>query len=468
MAKLISNSPFLILIPTAHRIEIDWLLEWVFGRLESFSFEKKYHDENYLAFIQDDKKLILPQVFFKKAKLNWLSIESLPESVLNNWLIDWPELESSLIDSSLPILYGSEGLLQIDEKNYVLNLDVLGSSFFLLTRYEEFVNPCMDIHHRFLASDSIAFKSGFLERPLADEYVLVLFASLKKIWPQLCLNLRKSEFQISHDVDVPALYAFKSFISLVKPIIRNLINGEFKKVGLIFLCKLMSKTKIYSSDPFNNFEWIMNQIESIDAKSTFYFLTGRHNEIYDGDYEVDHPAILNLISELNQRGHRIGLHPSYDAATNFDFLSEEQIKLNNAKKKISINTEPHGARMHFLRWLGPQTWHTMAQIGLEHDASLGFADHVGFRCGTCHPYQAFDVINHIPVQINVYPLTVMEVSVIDTVYMSLGTGDAAFLKIDQIRKACKKVNGVFTILWHNSRLVKIEEKNLFQKVLKTM
>ena len=174
------------------------------------------------------------------------------------------------------------------------------------------------------------------------------------------------------------------------------------------------------------------------------------------------------MAEILRRGHKIGLHPSYAAAEKFALLAAEKRRLEAAVNKMSENGEILGARMHYLRWFGPHVWRAMANNGLQHDASLGFADHIGFRCGTCHPFQGYDVVHNQTIDIVVHPLTVMDVSVIDPAYMALGSGEAAFTRIDAIRKACKKVNGDFTLLWHNSRLVHEAERKLFQQIVQTM
>jgi len=55
----------------------------------------------------------------------------------------------------------------------------------LLTRLEEAVSNEHDAHGRFPASAALAVRSGFSQRPLADEYVEVLWWALRKLWPSL-------------------------------------------------------------------------------------------------------------------------------------------------------------------------------------------------------------------------------------------------------------------------------------------
>ena len=44
----------------------------------------------------------------------------------------------------------------------------------MLSRYEELIIKERDIHNRFPAYLSIAKQNGFLDRPLIDEYIIVL------------------------------------------------------------------------------------------------------------------------------------------------------------------------------------------------------------------------------------------------------------------------------------------------------
>ena len=53
----------------------------------------------------------------------------------------------------------------------------------MLSRYEEAVLLDRDDHDRFPATASIAYKTGFLDRPIIDEYVEILWVAMKRVWP---------------------------------------------------------------------------------------------------------------------------------------------------------------------------------------------------------------------------------------------------------------------------------------------
>ncbi len=65
---------------------------------------------------------------------------------------------------------------------------------------------------------------------------------------------------------------------------------------------------------------------------------------------------------------------------------------------------------------------------MSYDSTLGYADHAGFRCGTCFEYPAFDPVADKQLNLRIRPLIAMECSVTADRYMGLGTGSDAFNK----------------------------------------
>jgi hypothetical protein len=64
------------------------------------------------------------------------------------------------------------------------------------------------------------------------------------------------------------------------------------------------------------------------------------------------------------------------------------------------------------------------------------------------------------------PLIVMDRTIIDKVYMGLGTGTKASEHIKTLRDRALKLGGQFTVLWHNTSLYHKDEVSLLQQALK--
>lgn len=118
--------------------------------------------------------------------------------------------------------------------------------------------------------------------------------------------------------------------------------------------------------------------------------------------------------------------------------------------------------MHYLRWEHPTILQAWNDAGMDYDSTLGYADRPGFRCGTCFEYPAFNPITQQPLAIRIRPLIVIECTIIESAYFGLGTGSRVLNKILTLKEACRKVNGCFTLLWHNSSLISNKLKELYQ------
>ncbi len=352
------------------------------------------------------------------------------------------------------------------DQGYRLRYDVLGAMYWALSRSEEVNSPHKDVHGRFPAAASHAFRHGYLERPWVDEWLHIIRQIIRRQWPQL--ELEKSCFAIvpSHDVDFPSRYALRSAHSYVRTVGADLLRGR-RYVDALRSPRIRwgSSARLRLEDPANTFDWIMDVSERNAVQSAFYFICGRTNSRFDGGYEVEASPIKELMRRIHERGHEIGLHPSYETFRNPVALAAEARRLRAACAAIGVRQEEWGGRMHYLRWSQPETALAWEQAGLTYDSTLGYADRAGFRCGTCFEYPAFDPISKQQLQLRLRPLIAMESSVIDKSYMGLGLGEAAFDTFIRLKRACHAVGGSFTLLWHNSELFRPEQRELYESVL---
>ena len=106
-----------------------------------------------------------------------------------------------------------------------------------------------------------------------------------------------------------------------------------------------------------------------------------------------------------------------------------------------------------------------AAPGMGHDRKLSYANRRGFRCGACFEYPAFAPVAGQILAIRVSPSVVMECSVMGTCYFCLGINEADDAKFAELKAACQTVNGSFSTLWHNPRLIATEEKRKYAHFL---
>jgi hypothetical protein len=356
-------------------------------------------------------------------------------------------------------------LITSSDNGMCVAYDILGLTYWMLSRQEEVGRTDLDVHGRFPATSSHAYKHGYLERPVVDEWLHILGQVIQRTWPGIKLKQHSFSMKVSHDVDEPSRYGFRSMPALLRAMAGDVIKRrDFKSAMLAPWIRMNTRTQLHRADPANTFDWIMDVSEQHGLQSAFYFICG-HTDPHDADYEPEHPAIRHLMSRIHQRGHEIGLHPSYGTYQKPQLIRQQADRLRKICAEEGIAQTSWGGRMHYLRWEHYTTLRAWADAGMTYDTTLGYADRPGFRCGTCFEYPAFDLSTQVTLPLRLRPLISMECTVIESKYMNLGTGNDALTKFIELKNTCRMVGGYFTLLWHNSQLGLVNDKNLYRLAL---
>jgi hypothetical protein len=406
-------------------------------------------------------KMSLPDVLFQTPPEGWLTEGSLPSQPLEIWDASKNNFHCTLVDKKIPVIYGV-----MNNPNYSIPIDIFGSAFFMLTRYEEVVKKIRDSHDRFSAAASLAFQEFFLDRPIIDEYLEILWWRLKKMQPDLERNKRQFKILSTHDVDIPFYLLLKKPNHMAIKLLGDLIIRKDPFLSINNAINWFKVKKNISLDQYNTFDYIMDTCDQHNIKAAFYFIADIPAGKIDGDYSIEHPLIKNLIQHIYKRGHEIGLHTSYNTYKDKYQTIKEFKKLSYICSQLEIKQNNWGSRQHFLRWETPTTAVNLDHAGLNYDTSISFADHAGFRCGTCYEYPLFDLKNRKALKLCERPLIMMECSVIDERYMNLGAGEESLKMMKKLKDRRRMFNGNFTMLWHNSRLVNMKERFIFEQLLK--
>lgn len=359
-------------------------------------------------------------------------------------------------------------LIELHEKSATIHFDILGLTYWMLTRLEEVGRTDLDNHQRFPATSSHAYQHGYLERPIVDEWLVILGQVIQKIWPQVELKQHTFNTKISHDVDRPSLYAFKSWSTIGRMMAGDLLKRQdLKGFMLAPYLKLATTKELHPKDPYNTFDWLMDVSEANNLKSAFYFICGRTDIARDTDYEPDHVLITNLMRRIHERGHEVGLHPSYGTFQKPELIKQEAERLKQICKVENIEQAEWGGRMHYLRWEQSTTLRAWEDAGMDYDSTLGYADRPGFRCGTCHEYPAFDPVKLERLHLRIRPLVAMECTVIDPIYLGLGVSNLAEERMKILKERCRQVGGTFCLLWHNSYFKTDKLKSIYESIMRS-
>lgn len=317
-------------------------------------------------------------------------------------------------------------------------LDLFASTFFMLTRWEEQALPDRDRHGRFPAESSTAWRSGFLQRPVVNEWAELLRQLFAQVGWHPPRPKRTARFTLTCDVDHPRLWWSAA------DRLRTLGGSIFKRKSPREAAFWIKNHLFRQHDPYDTFSEIMDAAERTGHPAHFHFL-GKRPPSSDCWYPLEHPFVLEVMKKITERGHVIGFHPSYEAFDDPAIFQQELESLRRVSPQPVLT-----GRHHYLRFAAPQTWRMWDDAGMIWDSTLGYPEHPGFRCGICHDFPVFDFEQRKTLAIREKSLTAMDVTLAQYRRWS---PERAYDELMNLRRESDKHGGEFVLLWHNSSLV---------------
>lgn len=315
--------------------------------------------------------------------------------------------------------------------------DIFAASFYLISRYEEYLPHVKDIHQRYTAEESLAFKNNFLEKPVVDIWAYKLLNLIKEKFPNY--NYTSREYSYISTIDIDNAFAYKH-----KSLIRSL-GGFFKDLFQFKIFNVWDRFAVVfriKKDPFDTFNKIIEIKKQYNIRTIFFFLIADYTT-FDTNVSASKNKFRLLIKSMVDYA-RVGLHPSYFSMQNPALLKKEKKRLENI-----TNMPIMRSRQHYLRFSLPETYQHLIDLEITEDYSMGYASNVGFRAGTCTPFYFYDLDFEIQTPLKIFSFALMDTTLND--YMRL-TPKQSLGKIRDLKNEVHAVNGTFITLFHNEAL----------------
>ena len=316
--------------------------------------------------------------------------------------------------------------------------DIAAASFYLLSRYEEYLPHQKDMYGRFAYENALAYKEQFLHRPIINEWLL----SFSQI-----LQLKDSRFQPAkkmfewlptYDIDEAYSFKYKSLLRTFGAIVKDLFTGNFKQISLRL--KVLNQKQ---NDPFDVYEWMDHLHQQYQLHPKYFFLVANQNGRYDKNILPNQPAFQNLIKQHSEK-YSIGIHPSWQSGDNVLLLKKELESL----KKIA-NQEIYDSRQHFIRFSLPHTFRQLIENGITDDYSMGYGSINGFRASVASSFFWYDLENESITTLRLHPFCFMEAN---SFYEQKQSTHDALKEMMAYYQIVKKIEGRFITIWHNTFL----------------
>jgi hypothetical protein len=330
--------------------------------------------------------------------------------------------------------------------------DIFSASFYLLSRYEEYLPHVKDGVGRFPAKESIAYQNNFLELPVVDLWAHRLLQALKERFPAIQSPKRVYTFTSIINVTTSHNYALRGFVRSLGGLLLDL--GSFKFRGI---AKRISVLLGIKKDPYNNFQELIGIHKKFPIKTMFFFQFAKYSA-HDKNISPNNNKFGYLIKSVADYS-AVSLSTSFLSSTDKMVLKEEKRLLGNL-----INRPVKYSRLRYNRVNVPSTYRNLIETEFTDDFSMGYTHEIGFRAGTCTPFYFYDINMEVRQPLKVHPFAIHDYALVNC-----KKKEEAFTVMDRVYRQVKQVNGDLVIIFSNELLGSSHKLNwleLYQSFLR--
>lgn len=311
-----------------------------------------------------------------------------------------------------------------------LGFDLFSAVFYLITRYEEYLEYEPDEYGRYAHWNSLAWKEGFLHQPLIDIWLMKFEGKLKQRFSLFTTRHSLFTFLPTYDIDIAWSYKHKGLLKTFGAVLK-------------YPATLAKRLRVLSgkeTDPYDSYAWLQQLHEQYQVQPIWFFLLAKRQSKYDKNISSSKPALQQLIRSTVSKD-SIALHPSTQSTVNTTLLKEEKDLLQwISRKKITAT------RNHYIQFHLPHSYRTLIDHDFTEEHSMGYGTVNGFRASTSHSFLWFDLEKEETSALRVHPFAYMEANSFYELHQS---PDEALKEIKQLCAEVQKVNGTFISIFHN-------------------
>jgi hypothetical protein len=313
--------------------------------------------------------------------------------------------------------------------------DIFAASFYLLSRYEEYLPHQKDIYGRYAHENSVAFKNNFLHLPLINIWLENFKNELALKFPGLQFKNNEFRFIPTYDIDIAWSYNNKGFFRNTGGFLKDLANAQWTKLT-VRINVLSGKQK----DPFGAYDWMDALHEKYNLKPYYFFPVAEKKSKYDKNISPYNFEYRDLIKKSSSK-YKIGIHPSWQSGDD-NALTWTEKKILGKITGETIDT----SRQHFIRFTLPGTYRQLIRYEIKNEFSMGYGSINGFRASVTSPFYWYDLEKEAATDLLVHPFCFMDAN---SFFEQKLTPKQALIEINDYYNSIKSVNGTMITIWHN-------------------
>lgn len=370
------------------------------------------------------------QVFIEsnEPKINY-STKSISSNEL--WIKPHGLLEETGIQEQIIEVFDWQNLKVFFKTEGTIPFDFFAASFYLITRYEEYLPNDEDMYGRYTHTNSIAFKHNFLHLPLVNLWL----QKIEEYFSPLATHHSQFTYLPTYDIDIAYSYLHHSIIKNVGGFFKDLINGKIDAISERL--QVLSQSK---KDPFDIFDWLHQLHNQYNHKPIYFFLLAQTRKGYDKNISPRTSGMTQLITRHSEK-YAVGIHPSWQSNFKENILEQEITYLQKIIQKPITSS-----RQHYIKMSLPYTYESLLEAGILNDYSMGYGSINGFRASFTLPYKWYNLKQEKTTALTVHPFCYMDANAIFEEKLS---ANSALESLESYYNVVKQVNGQLITIHHN-------------------
>ncbi len=335
------------------------------------------------------------------------------------------------------------GFFPSPEKS-TLPFDIFSASFYLMSRYEEFLPHVKDELGRFTAQESIAKKASFLDQPVVDIWAYKFKAVVLDCFPDI--QFPNQQFKIHNLLEAKQPYAYlqrgliKNFIGFGSDLFKFRIRRFFERLRVLLYLR---------KDPYDTFNWVINAKKNSSSQLTVFFLLGE-GYTFSEDFNTKREKFKSLVKHVGDYT-EIGLLFSFHSLKDYQQLKKEKKNLEEVTHRPLKSTSNDKQLVDL-----PTIYRDLVELEVARDFTMFYHDELGFRAGTCTPFLYYDLDHELKTPLLIHP-------VVGTTTI---VNDQGVAKVEpqilQLYEQVQKVNGTFSLMFANTDFMQGKEQRIWR------
>lgn len=318
--------------------------------------------------------------------------------------------------------------------------DIFAASFYLLSRYEEYLPNEKDMYGRYAHQNSLAFREGFLQIPLINFWLEDFKKQLQTKFGVLKHNLPHGgpgfKFIPTYDIDIAYSYNLKGLMRTMGGTFNAILTGEFASVRERF--QVIAGAK---KDPYDSYLWMDELNNKINLDPIYFFNVADRTGRFDKNISPHKKQMKELIRH-HAKQYRVGIHPSWQSGDKPELIKKEIHTLENITG-LKITS----SRQHYIRFTFPETFRQLIDAGIQSDYSMGYGSINGYRASVASTFYWYDLEKEVQTCLLLYPFCFMEANSFFEQKFSAGQ---VLEELRHYYSITKSVNGLMITIWHNT------------------